>query len=301
MPVYNPPPPSTPVGPAGGDLTGTYPDPTLAAIVTASGPIGSATVTPILTIDAKGRVTALSSDTTVPTNAAGGDLTGNYPNPTLGTSGVTAATYGDSTHVAQVALDAKGRATGASNVAIAFPADAVSSVFGRTGAVVTATNDYTFAQISGAADAVGGVAWTVVRKGSDTGRNSTTTPTLDPALQFTAASGSTYEAELYVIYVSTAGAGTPDIKTAVGEDNVLRGTSFWYGLTTADGATSFFASTATGSTPAWGTATTNRSISIRAQFLGNGGTWGFLWAQNTSNGNDTTVKAGSVLRYRVIS
>lgn len=40
---------------------------------------------------------------------------------TLASSGVTAATYGDSTHVAQVTFDAKGRATGASSVAISFP------------------------------------------------------------------------------------------------------------------------------------------------------------------------------------
>ena len=46
---------------AGGDLTGTYPNPTLAAIIAAAGPIGSATVTPIITYDAKGRLTAVSS------------------------------------------------------------------------------------------------------------------------------------------------------------------------------------------------------------------------------------------------
>jgi len=54
----------TPTGAASGDLTGTYPGPTLAAAGPgATGPLGSATVTPAVTIDAKGRVTALTSST----------------------------------------------------------------------------------------------------------------------------------------------------------------------------------------------------------------------------------------------
>ncbi len=69
---------------AGGDLTGTLPSPTLAAIVSATGPIGNGTTVPVVTIDAKGRVTALTSTAitgAAPSGSAGGDLSGTYPNP----------------------------------------------------------------------------------------------------------------------------------------------------------------------------------------------------------------------------
>lgn len=109
-----------PSGPAGGDLTGTYPNPTLQAI-TAPGTFGDGTHVPQVTVDAKGRVTGVSEvalpASYPPSGAAGGDLAGTYPAPTLQT--ITApGTFGSSTQVAQVTVDAKGRVTGAGNVAI---------------------------------------------------------------------------------------------------------------------------------------------------------------------------------------
>lgn len=50
-----------PSGAAGGDLTGTYPSPTLAAVIAAGGPTGGSTTIPVITYDAKGRLTAVST------------------------------------------------------------------------------------------------------------------------------------------------------------------------------------------------------------------------------------------------
>ena len=360
MPVFNPPPPSTPSGPAGGDLTGTYPDPTLTATTVAAGSYGDTTHVGAFTVDAKGRLTAASAPSiafpadavssvfgrtgaVVATNgdytaaqvgalaataAAGGVLDGNYPNPGIAAS-VAGAGLAESSDVLSVNVD--GSTIEIATDTLQVKDSGITSAKIADGAIVNADVNgsaaIAYAKLNLAASIVSGdivdgtltttdmassaitalsqfsTGWTVIVKSLDETVTGSTVLQADDELLFTATSGGVYEIDLYVIYVSASGGGTPDIKAVFGEDTTVRGSLFWWGVSPTEAANSGpFLTTTNATNATFGTATTNRVFRAKGAHVGGGGNAGLQWAQNTSSGspNGTTVKAGSLLRYRRI-
>jgi len=114
---------------AGGDLTGNFPSPALAAITTAQSNIGSSTVVPVLSVDAKGRVTslttaAISAATTSAISSLTGDVTAIGPGAAAATlAAITTAqsNVGSSTEIPVISIDAKGRVTSLSSTTVSLP------------------------------------------------------------------------------------------------------------------------------------------------------------------------------------
>jgi hypothetical protein len=113
------------------------------------------TLTALAAFNSNGIVTQTAADTFTSRTITGtvsnivvtnGDGVSGNPTINLATAG-TAGTYGSATQVPVFTTDSFGRVTSVTNTAITFPAAPVTSVFGRTGSIVAASNDYTWAQI----------------------------------------------------------------------------------------------------------------------------------------------------------
>ncbi|MBT6121477.1 hypothetical protein HOH45_08455, partial [bacterium] len=247
----------TPGGSAGGDLMGSYPNPSLTVTGVTDGEYGTATHSPVFKVDAKGRITQVqnqtisgvvpagpaggdlsgtypnpgvaklngrSVSTSQPTNgqslvwsdsntawepttvtakgSAGGDLSGMYPNPILANSGVIEGTYGSATSMGQFTVDSKGRLTGVTSVAITgvppagtasgdlsgnYPNPTVSKINGRSISSTAPTNGQSLAWSSGSNE---WAPYTVTVEGIAGGDLSGVYP--DPELSLTGVTAGTY-------------------------------------------------------------------------------------------------------------
>ncbi len=226
---------------------------TLAASGVTAGTYGTAAKIPAVTVDAKGRVTGVSETTVSVTSASITDfaeaamdaVSGAFTAAThsglsvsyddaankvalsLTNTGVSAGSYGNTTNVATVTVDAQGRVTSAGTAAIAFP---VTSVAGKTGAVTLSTADvsedttrkyYTDARARAAISASGSIAYD-----SLTGVISYTTPST---------SGITEGANLY--FTNTRARSAISVSGSLSYDSVTGVISYTTPVTSVFGRT----------------------------------------------------------------
>jgi hypothetical protein len=122
-----------------------------------------------------------------------------------------------------------------------------------------------------------------------------TTTQDDDDFHFVTVAGKVYEIVLFVAVLCSS--TVADIKFQMGENtNTKTGWVTSAGTTTTDGAHGTAIPNTLATPIAFGGSTFIRCFHFDGSFLGQGGTWKWRWACNSSG--TTTVKAGSIMRYR---
>lgn len=137
--------------------------------------------------------------------------------------------------------------------------------------------------------------WTVIRKTGDTTRNTNTTTSADPDLQFSLAASTIYDIRIIVKFRSTA-AG--DLKWGLAGPASPTEVYGGYSMDNSGAITKGFEAYPTNIAQLQGgDGARFLQIEMTVENGANAGTFGFDWAQNTSDAGPTTVKAGSYIEY----